>query len=110
MGDGEAETGPLAASWHSNKFINPKRDGAVLPILHLNGYKIANPTILGRIPSEELESLFVGYGYKPYFVEGSDPELMHQKMAATVDAVIAEIKRIQQQAHSGGILPDHDGH
>ena len=101
VGDGEAETGPLATSWHSNKFINPKRDGAVLPILHLNGYKIANPTILARIPKEELESLFVGYGYKPYFVEGSDPELMHQTMAATVDVVIAEIKQIQQQARSG---------
>ena len=101
VGDGEAETGPLATSWHSNKFINPKRDGAVLPILHLNGYKIANPTILARIPKEELESLFVGYGYKPYFVEGSDPELMHQTMAATVDVVIAEIKQIQQQAGCG---------
>lgn len=101
VGDGEAETGPLATSWHSNKFINPKRDGAVLPILHLNGYKIANPTILARIPKEELESLFVGYGYKPYFVEGSDPELMHQTMAATMDVVIAEIKQIQQQARSG---------
>jgi xylulose-5-phosphate/fructose-6-phosphate phosphoketolase len=104
VGDGEAETGPLATSWHSNKFINPARDGAVLPILHLNGYKIANPTILSRIPGEELESLFVGYGYKPYFVEGSDPELMHQKMAATVDAAIAEIKQIQQQARNGGEL------
>jgi xylulose-5-phosphate/fructose-6-phosphate phosphoketolase len=102
VGDGEAETGPLATSWHSNKFINPARDGAVLPILHLNGYKIANPTILSRMPKEELESLFIGYGYKPYFVEGSDPDLMHQKMAATVDTVIAEIKQIQQQARSGG--------
>ncbi len=81
VGDGEAETGPLATSWHSNKFINPARDGAVLPILNLNGYKIANPTILARISHEELEALFVGYGYKPYFVEGSDPQEMHQKMA-----------------------------
>ncbi|HEY3298508.1 MAG TPA: phosphoketolase, partial [Armatimonadota bacterium] len=80
VGDGEAETGPLAASWHSNKFLNPARDGAVLPILHLNGYKIANPTVLARISREELESLFVGYGYKPYFVEGSDPAAMHQLM------------------------------
>jgi xylulose-5-phosphate/fructose-6-phosphate phosphoketolase len=103
VGDGEAETGPLATSWHSNKFINPIRDGAVLPILHLNGYKIANPTLLSRIPHEELESLFIGYGYKPYFVEGSEPELMHQKMAATLDTVIAEIKQIQQQARTTGI-------
>ena len=83
VGDGEAETGPLATSWHSNKFLNPVRDGAVLPILHLNGYKIANPTILARIPHKELEALFVGYGHKPYFVEGDDPETMHQLMAAT---------------------------
>jgi xylulose-5-phosphate/fructose-6-phosphate phosphoketolase len=82
VGDGEAETGPLATAWHSNKFINPERDGAVLPILHLNGYKIANPTVLGRISDAEIEDLFVGYGYKPYFVEGYDPEKMHQKMAA----------------------------
>ena len=85
VGDGEAETGPLATAWHSNKFINPVRDGAVLPILNLNGYKIANPTILARISHEELEALFVGYGYKPYFVEGSDPAAMHQKMAATLE-------------------------
>ena len=85
VGDGEAETGPLATAWHSNKFINPARDGAVLPILNLNGYKIANPTILARISHEELEALFVGYGYKPYFVEGSDPAVMHQKMAATLE-------------------------
>ena len=98
VGDGEAETGPLATSWHSNKFLNPIRDGAVLPILHLNGYKIANPTLLARMPKEELESLFVGYGYKPYFVEGSDPEKMHQKMAATMDVVVAEIKAIQKNA------------
>src|SRR6202521_3516075 len=83
VGDGEAETGPLATSWHSNKFLNPARDGAVLPILHLNGYKIANLTVLARISHDELASLFVGYGYKPYFVEGDDPETMHQLMAAT---------------------------
>src|SRR6478736_483904 len=98
VGDGEAETGPLATAWHSNKFLNPARDGAVLPVLHLNGYKIANPTILSRISHEELESLFVGYGYKPYFVEGDDPPLMHQLMAATLDKVIAEIKSIQSEA------------
>jgi xylulose-5-phosphate/fructose-6-phosphate phosphoketolase len=98
VGDGEAETGPLAASWHSNKFLNPVHDGAVLPILHLNGYKIANPTILARLPDEELESLFNGYGYKPYFVEGDDPEKMHQAMAATLDTVLAEIKDLQNQA------------
>ena len=92
VGDGEAETGPLATAWHSNKFINPVRDGAVLPILNLNGYKIANPTILARISHDELEALFVGYGYKPYFVEGSDPSDMHQAMAATLDAVVAEIR------------------
>lgn len=102
VGDGEAETGPLATSWHSNKFLNPVSDGAVLPILHLNGYKIANPTILARIPHQELESLFVGYGYKPYFVEGSDPEEMHQLMAATLDVVIKEIKEIQQDARTNG--------
>lgn len=102
VGDGEAETGPLAASWHSNKFLNPVRDGAVLPILHLNGYKIANPTVLARIPREELESLMVGYGYKPYWVEGSDPETMHQLMAATMDTVIGEIKAIQQEARTKG--------
>jgi xylulose-5-phosphate/fructose-6-phosphate phosphoketolase len=103
VGDGEAETGPLATAWHANKFINPIRDGAVLPILHLNGYKIANPTILARISHEELESLFKGYGYKPYFVEGADPEYMHQAMAATLDTVIAEIKEIQQEARSTGV-------
>jgi xylulose-5-phosphate/fructose-6-phosphate phosphoketolase len=98
VGDGEAETGPLATAWHSNKFLNPVHDGAVLPILHLNGYKIANPTVLARISGEELENLFAGYGYKPYLVEGSDPEVMHQKMAATLDTVIAEIKAIQNNA------------
>ncbi len=86
VGDGEAETGPLATAWHSNKFLNPVRDGAVLPILNLNGYKIANPTVLARISHEELEALFIGYGYTPYFVEGSDPAGMHQKMAAHAGA------------------------
>jgi xylulose-5-phosphate/fructose-6-phosphate phosphoketolase len=102
VGDGEAETGPLATAWHSNKFLNPARDGAVLPILNLNGYKIANPTILARISREELESLFVGYGYKPYFVEGSDPMVMHQKMAATLEEVIDEIHAIQKAARRAG--------
>ncbi len=100
IGDGEAETGPLAASWHSNKFLNPALDGAVLPILHLNGYKIANPTILARIPQDELESLLLGYGYNPYFVEGHDPALMHQKMAQTLDMVIEEIRAIQSAARA----------
>ncbi|MEN9207803.1 MAG: phosphoketolase family protein [Gloeomargarita sp. GMQP_bins_120] len=100
VGDGEAETGPLATAWHSNKFINPSRDGAVLPILHLNGYKINNPTVLARISHEELEALFRGYGYTPYFVEGSDPETMHQAMAATLDHCITEIHRIQAEARS----------
>ncbi len=98
VGDGEAETGPCATSWHSNKFLNPVRDGAVLPVLHLNGYKIAGPTVLARIPKEELSELFEGYGYKLYFVEGNDPPLMHQLMAATMDKVIAEIKDIQNKA------------
>ncbi|MBI5194103.1 MAG: phosphoketolase family protein [Nitrospirae bacterium] len=102
VGDGEAETGPLATAWHSNKFLNPVHDGAVLPILHLNGYKIANPTVLARISHEELENLFVGYGYKPYFVEGSEPAEMHQKMAATLDTIIAEIKNIQHEARTNG--------
>ena len=102
VGDGEAETGPLATAWHSNKFINPARDGAVLPILNLNGYKIANPTILSRISQEELEALFVGYGYKPYFVAGDDPEQMHQKMAATLETAINEIRAYQKAARSGG--------
>jgi xylulose-5-phosphate/fructose-6-phosphate phosphoketolase len=100
VGDGEAETGPLATAWHSNKFLNPARDGAVLPVLHLNGYKIANPTILSRISHEELESLFVGYGYDPYFVEGSDPDTMHQAMAATLDHCVQEIRRIQLEARA----------
>jgi xylulose-5-phosphate/fructose-6-phosphate phosphoketolase len=103
IGDGEAETGALAASWHSNKFLNPVHDGAVIPILHLNGYKIANPTVLARMSDEELEHLFVGYGYKPYFVEGSYPvEEAHQLMAGTLDRVIAEIKDIQQDARTNG--------
>lgn len=95
VGDGEAETGPLAAAWHSNKFLNPQRDGAVLPILHLNGYKIANPTILARIPHEELRSLFVGYGYHPIFVEGEDPAQMHELMAAALDEAMERIRTIQ---------------
>jgi xylulose-5-phosphate/fructose-6-phosphate phosphoketolase len=101
VGDGEAETGPLAASWHSNKFLNPARDGAVLPILHLNGYKIANPTILGRMSDADLTQLFAGYGYKPYFVEGHEPQGMHQLMAATLDTIVEEIGGIQQTARAG---------
>jgi xylulose-5-phosphate/fructose-6-phosphate phosphoketolase len=102
IGDGEAETGPLAASWHSNKFLNPVTDGAVLPILHLNGYKIANPTVLARIPPAELRSLLEGYGYAPWFVEGSDPAAMHQLMAATLDEVVEEIAAIQRAARDEG--------
>jgi xylulose-5-phosphate/fructose-6-phosphate phosphoketolase len=102
VGDGESETGPLATSWHSNKFLNPARDGAVLPILHLNGYKIANPTILGRLSAVELTQLFTGYGYRPYFVEGQEPEPMHQLMAATLETVVQEVRAIQQDARSGG--------
>ena len=98
VGDGEAETGPHATSWHINKFINPVHDGAVLPILHLNGYKIANPTILGRMSDEQLTKLFEGYGWKPYFVEGHEPEHMHQTMAATLDHVVEEIHFIQRDA------------
>ncbi|OGT57230.1 MAG: phosphoketolase [Gammaproteobacteria bacterium RIFCSPHIGHO2_12_FULL_63_22] len=101
VGDGEAETGPLAASWHSNKFLNAARDGAVLPILHLNGYKIASPTVLGRVSHEELEQLFRGYGYEPYFVEGEDPDTVHQAMASTLDLVIAAIRSIQSNARTG---------
>jgi xylulose-5-phosphate/fructose-6-phosphate phosphoketolase len=100
VGDGEAETGPLATSWHSNKFLNPRRDGAVLPILHLNGYKINNPTLLARISHKELEELFVGYGYKPYFVEGSDPETMHEAIAATLEHCVDEIRKIQREARA----------
>ena len=115
VGDGEAETGPLATSWHSNKFLNPVRDGAVLPILHLNGYKIANPTILARISHEELDQLFRGYGYKPYFVEGDDPEPMHELMAATLDTVVGEIgasKRLRDERASGAaaLADDRDAH
>ena len=102
VGDGEAETGPLAAAWHSNKFLNPIRDGAVLPILHLNGYKIENPTVLARIGRDELESLFVGYGYRPYFVEGDDPEIMHEQFATALDRVIDEIHAIQGEARRTG--------
>src|SRR5436305_275910 len=102
VGDGEAETGPLATAWHSNKFLNPARDGAVLPILHLNGYKIAGPTVLARISHEELEQLLRGYGYTPYFVEGSDPEAMHRLMASTLDDCVAEIQRIWKEARMEG--------
>ncbi len=103
IGDGEAETGPLATSWHSNKFLDPARDGAVLPILHLNGYKIANPTVLARIPTDELDSLMEGYGYRPYHVEGDDPADVHQQLAATLDAVTAEIREIQRAAREDGV-------
>ena len=102
VGDGEAETGPLATSWHSNKFLNPVHDGAVLPILHLNGYKIAGPTVLARIPRDEITALFHGYGYTPYVVEGDNARTMHQRMAATIDVVIAEIHRIQRDARTHG--------
>ncbi len=102
VGDGEAETGPLATSWHSNKFLNPIRDGAVLPVLHLNGYKINNPTLLARISHEELEALFVGYGYTPLFVEGNEPRSMHQAMAATMEHAVLEIRKIQQEARQSG--------
>ena len=116
VGDGEAETGPLATAWHSNKFLNPVTDGAVLPILHLNGYKIASPTVLARISGQELESLFRGYGYRPYLVEGSEPEAAHQAMAAAMDAVLAEIRAIQANARSSGrghapaVADDHPAH
>ena len=103
VGDGEAETGPLATSWHINKFLNPIRDGAVLPILHLNGYKINNPTLLARISHEEVENLFQGYGWTPYFVEGSDPDSMHQAMAATVEHCVSEIRKYQQEARTPGV-------
>ncbi|BAU15760.1 phosphoketolase (plasmid) [Leptolyngbya sp. NIES-3755] len=102
VGDGEAETAALATSWHSNKFLNPARDGAVLPILHLNGYKIANPTVLARIDREELQSLLAGYGYKPYFIEGDDPEILHQQMAETLDVILHEIRAIQHDARTHG--------
>ncbi len=103
VGDGEAESGPMATSWHSNKFLNPIRDGAVLPILHLNGYKIAGPTVLARIPRQELEDLFRGYGYVPHFVEGDEPRAMHLAMAATLDTVVAEIRQIQADARANGV-------
>ncbi|MGK2962100.1 MAG: phosphoketolase family protein [Gemmatimonadaceae bacterium] len=103
IGDGEAETGPLAASWHSNKFLNPVHDGAVLPILHLNGYKIANPAVLARLGDNELANLLAGYGHKPHFVAGDDPETMHQLMAGTLDAVLAEIHTIQREARAHGV-------
>src|SRR5713226_7103708 len=102
VGDGEAETGALATSWHSNKFLNPVRDGAVLPILHLNGYKIANPTVLARLSDQELQDFFSGCGYKPYFVEGSEPEPMHQLMAGTLEAVIEEVHAIQEEVRTKG--------
>jgi len=102
IGDGEAETGPLATSWHSNKFLNPVRDGAVLPILHLNGYKIAGPTVLARIPREELRELLRGYGYAPHFVEGHEPSAMHEQMAYTLDRVVTDISRIQGEARASG--------
>src|SRR5947199_4749939 len=102
VGDGESETGPLATSWHINKFLNPIRDGAVLPVLHLNGYKINNPSLLARISHEELENLLRGYGWTPSFVEGSDPESMHQAMAATTEHCISEIRRHQQEARKTG--------
>ena len=103
IGDGEAETGPLATAWHSNKFLNPVCDGAVLPILHLNGYKIAGPTVLARIPQAELESLLSGYGWEPHFVEGSDPTAMHQRMAEVMDTIVDRIREIQQAARSEGV-------
>src|SRR5216110_2570789 len=102
VGDGEAETGPLATSWHANKFLNAQTDGAVLPILHLNGYKIANPTVLARIPEDELAALMRGYGHRPYLVEGDDPAAVHQLLAATLDTIFDEIAAIQRAAREGG--------
>src|SRR4026209_540950 len=110
IGDGEAETGPLAASWHSNKFLNPARDGARLPILHQNGYKIAKPTVLARIPSDELVSLFEGYGHRPILVEGDDPPAMHRKMAAALDGALGEIRSIQAEARAAGAAAAHRPH
>ncbi len=101
VGDGEAETGPLAASWHSNKFVDPRRDGAVLPVLHLNGYKIANPTLLARIPEKQLVALMEGYGHKPYLVTGDDPEQVHQAFAAALESALDDIETIQRQARTG---------
>ena len=106
VGDGEAETGPLAASWHSNKFLNPERDGVVLPILHLNGYKIANPTVLARIPEHELRDLLRGYGHEPYFVDGDEPEEAHRRMAATLETVLAEIRAIRARRGRAAALAD----
>src|SRR6202047_1993510 len=103
VGDGEAETGPLATAWHSNKFLDPATDGAVLPILHLNGYKIANPAVLARISREELDQLLRGYGWSPLFVEGSEPEAMHRAMAAALDEILDGIRRIQRQARHEGV-------
>src|SRR5262249_58797227 len=102
VGDGEAETGALATSWQSNKFLKPVHDGAVLPILHLNGYKIANPTVLARIPHDELDQLLRGYGYTPRYVEGSEPSAMHARMARTLDTVVAEIRGHQAAARRDG--------
>ncbi|MBO0821223.1 MAG: phosphoketolase, partial [Nocardiopsaceae bacterium] len=102
IGDGEFETGPMAGSWHANKFLNPVTDGAVLPILHLNGYKIANPTVPARIPTEELESLLIGYGYNVYMVEGDDPERVHTRLASVLDSIVAEIGEIQRRAREEG--------
>ncbi len=106
VGDGEAETGPLATSWHANKFLDPRRDGAVLPILHLNGYKIANPTVLSRIAPSELDSLLRGYGYEPIYVEGDDPETMHQAMAAALDSAVADLAVIRRSTESAGVADD----
>ncbi len=104
VGDGEAETGPLATGWHGNKFLNPARDGCVLPILHLNGYKIANPCFLARIPRDELQKFFEGMGYNPYFVEGHEPASVHQQLAAALDAIVDEIRQIQKVARSSGVV------
>src|SRR6266513_1246027 len=103
VGDGEAETGPLATSWHSNKFLNPARDGAVLPILHLNGYKISGPTVLARLPEDELRRLLEGYGHLPLFVEGDEPEAMHEAMAAALDQALDQVARIQREARGGRV-------
>src|SRR5213082_2801520 len=104
VGDGEAETGPLATGWHGNKFLNPARGGCVLPILHLNGYKIANPCFLARIPKDELQKFFEGMGYNPHFVEGRDPADVHQQLANALDLALAEIKEIQADARTGGVV------
>ena len=116
VGDGEAETGPLATSWHSNKFLNPARDGAVLPILHLNGYKIAGPTVLARISRTELSQLFRGYGYEPFVVEGDDPASVHAELATALDIIVARIQEIQHaranagRARAGRLADDHFSH